>query len=175
MERRTFVGGLPIAAGMVGVISLSAEPSSLDNEKHKAARWRLQNARAFFPKGEFVRAGDLLYQLGIESQLALTACVVADGWTDEACRRRIGLDVGKAHFFAKAGGLQLDSESLAVAVADCKSVVPVGRIRSCRRPARSVWHCIAARPDGVCLGVWLDGRGLSPPDRTGRRQSSLLC
>src|SRR3546814_1184718 len=80
MERRTFVGGLPIAAGMVGVISLSAEPSSLDNEKHKAARWRLQNARAFFPKGEFVRAGDLLYQLGIASQLALTACVVADGW-----------------------------------------------------------------------------------------------
>src|SRR3546814_1183335 len=77
MERRTFVGGLPIAAGMVGVISLSAEPSSLDNEKHKAARWRLQNARAFFPKGEFVRAGDLLYQLGIASQLALTACVVA--------------------------------------------------------------------------------------------------
>src|SRR3546814_3203855 len=62
MERRTFVGGLPIAAGMVGVISLSAEPSSLDNEKHKAARWRLQNARAFFPKGEFVRAGDLLYR-----------------------------------------------------------------------------------------------------------------
>src|SRR3546814_17233727 len=91
MERRTFVGGLPVAAGMVGVISLSAEPSSLDNEKHKAARWRLQNARAFFPKGEFVRAGDLLYQLGIASQLALTACVVADGWTDEDCRRRIGL------------------------------------------------------------------------------------
>ena len=127
MERRTFVGGLPIAAGMVGVISLSAEPSSLDNEKHKAARWRLQNARAFFPKGEFVRAGDLLYQLGIASQLALTACVVADGWTDEDCRRRIGLDVGKAHFFAKAGGLQSDSDRFARLV---PLLSPYGRWRS---------------------------------------------
>lgn len=127
MERRTFVGGLLIAAGMVGVISLSAEPSSLDNEKHKAARWRLQNARAFFPKGEFVRAGDLLYQLGIASQLALTACVVADGWTDEDCRRRIGLDVGKAHFFAKAGGLQFDSDSFARIV---PLLSPYGRWRS---------------------------------------------
>ena len=107
--------------------SLSAEPSSLDNERHKDARWRLQNARAFFPKGEFVRAGDLLYQLGIASQLALTACVVADGWTDEDCRRRIGLDVGKAHFFAKAGGLQFDSDSFARIV---PLLSPYGRWRS---------------------------------------------
>ena len=127
MERRTFVGGLPIAAGMVGVISLSAEPSSLDNEKHKAARWRLQNARAFFPKGEIVRAGDLLYQLGIVSQLALTACVIAEGWTDDDCRRRIGLDVGKALFFAKAAGLQFDSDRFARLV---PLLSPYGRWRS---------------------------------------------
>src|SRR3546814_17811840 len=94
---------------MVCVISLSAEPSSLDNEKHKAARCRMQNARAFFPKGEFVRDGDMLYQLGIASQLALTACVVADGWTAEDCRRRIGLAVGNAHFFANVGGLHVGS------------------------------------------------------------------
>src|SRR3546814_19162076 len=65
--------------------------------------------------------------------------------------------------------------SCAVAAAECESVFPEGRIRSRRRPALSVGHCIAARPDGVCRGGWLDGRGLSPPDRTGRRQSSLLC
>lgn len=127
MERRTFFGGLPIAAGMVGVSLLSAETSSLDNERHKDARWRLQNARAFFPKGEFVRAGDLLYQLGIASQLALTSCLVLDGWPDEDCRRRIGLDVGKAYFFAKVGGLQFDSESFARLV---PLLSPYGRWRS---------------------------------------------
>src|SRR3546814_20560442 len=89
MERRTFVGGLPIAAGMVGVISLSAEQSSLDNEKQKAARWRLQNAREFFPKGEFVRDGDMIYKLGIASKLALKWCIAAEGWTNEDCRRRL--------------------------------------------------------------------------------------
>ncbi len=113
MERRTFIGGLPMAAGIVGVSCLPAAPNSPDNDRHEEALWRLQNARAFFPKGEFLRPGDLLYQLGIVSQLALTACVVADGWTDEDCRRRIGLDVGKAHFFAKAGGLQSDSDRFA--------------------------------------------------------------
>ncbi len=41
------------------------------------------------------RSGDLLYQLGIVSQLALTACVMADGWTDEDCRRRIGQRDGR--------------------------------------------------------------------------------
>ena len=127
MERRTFIGGLPMAAGIVGVSSLSAAPNSPDNDLHEDAWWRLQNARAFFPKGEFVRAGDLLYQLGIVSQLALTACVVADGWTDEDCRRRIGLDVGKAHFFAKAGGLQFDSDSFARIV---PLLSPYGRWRS---------------------------------------------
>lgn len=127
MERRTFMGGLPITAGMAGVSSLWAEPSSLDTERHKDARWRLQNARAFFPKGECVRAGDLLYQLGNVSQLALTACVVADGWTDEDCRRRIGLDVGKAYFFAKAGGLQFESECFARLV---PLLSPYGRWRS---------------------------------------------
>lgn len=127
MERRTFIGGLPMAAAIVGVSCLPAAPNSPDNDRHEEALWRLQNARAFFPKGEFLRAGDLLYQLGIVSQLALTACVVADGWTDEDCRRMIGLDVGKAHFFAKAGGLQSDSDRFARLV---PLLSPYGRWRS---------------------------------------------
>src|SRR3546814_16563956 len=65
--------------------------------------------------------------LSIAAQLALTACVVADGWTDEDCRRRIGLDVGKAPFFAKAGGLQFDSDSFARIV---PLLSPYGRWRS---------------------------------------------
>lgn len=127
MERRTFLGGLHVAAGIVGAGYLGAAPNSPGNERYEDAWWRLQNARAFFPKGEFVHAADLLYQLGIVSQLALTACVVADGWTDEDCRRRIGLDVGKAHFFAKAGGLQFDSGQFARLV---PLLSPYGRWRS---------------------------------------------
>src|SRR3546814_18203325 len=103
MERRTFVGGLPIAAGMFGVISLSAEPSSLDNENHKAARWRLPTSRAFFPKGDFVRPRDPLYPLGLSSPLALTALVLAAVWTDEDCGGRVGLYVGNAHYFSYTG------------------------------------------------------------------------
>lgn len=127
MERRTFIGGLHVAAAIVGVSYLAAAPNSPGNERYQDAWWRLQNARAFFAKAEFVRAGDLLYQLGIVSQLALTACVVADGWTDEDCRRRIGLHVGKAHFFAKAGGLQFDSDCFAHLV---PLLSPYGRWRS---------------------------------------------
>lgn len=127
MERRTFIGGLNAAAGIVGVGYVGAAPNLPDDDRHEHARWRLQNARAFFPKGEIVRAGDLLYQLGIVSQLALTACVIAQGWTDDECRRRIGLDVGKALFFAKAGGLQFDSDRFARLV---PLLSPYGRWRS---------------------------------------------
>ena len=127
MERRTFIGGLNAAAGIVGVGYIGTTPNLPDDDRHEHARWRLQNARAFFPKGEIVRAGDLLYQLGIVSQLALTACVIAEGWTDDDCRRRIGLDVGKALFFAKAAGLQFDSDRFARLV---PLLSPYGRWRS---------------------------------------------
>src|SRR3546814_10595994 len=67
----------------------------------------------FFPKADFVRPADLLYQVGIVSQLALTACLVATGWSDDDCRRHVGQDVGKAFFLANGGGLQFHSESFA--------------------------------------------------------------
>ncbi|WP_257551623.1 hypothetical protein [Sphingopyxis sp. DBS4] len=133
MERRTFIGGLNAAAGIVGVGYLGASPISPGNERYEDAQWRLQNARAFFPKGEIVRAGDLLYQLGIVSQLALTACVIAEGWTDDDCRRRIGLDVGKALFFAKAAGLQFDSDPFTRLV---PQLSPYGQWRSPATGAR---------------------------------------
>src|SRR3546814_11697046 len=56
-----------------------------------------------------------------------TTLFLSDGWTDEDCRRRIGLDVGKAHFFAKADGLQFDSDSFARIV---PLLSPYGRWRS---------------------------------------------
>lgn len=127
MERRTLIGGLLIAPGVVGVRSLGAERKRSDDESREDALWRLQNARAFFPKGEYRRAGDLLYQLGIVSQLALTACIVADGWSDEDCRRRIGQDVGKAYFYAKAKGLHFVSDRFARLV---PLLSPYGRWRS---------------------------------------------
>src|SRR3546814_13160787 len=74
---------------------------------------RLRNAHEFFPKADFVRPADLLYQVGVVSQLALTACLVATGWSDDDCRRHVGQDVGKAFFLANGGGLQFHSESFA--------------------------------------------------------------
>jgi hypothetical protein len=141
MERRTFIGGLNVAAGTLGVGHIGAAPNLPDDDRHEHARWRLQNARAFFPKGEIVRAGDLLYQWGIVSQLALTACVVAEGWTDDDCRRRIGLDVGKALFFAKAVGLQFESDRFARLV---PLLSPYGRWRSPATSGRIVVGTIDA-------------------------------
>ncbi|HWV60492.1 MAG TPA: hypothetical protein VN034_07560 [Sphingopyxis sp.] len=113
MERRTLMGGLLMASGFVGVSRLGAERQPCDDDGNENALWRLQNARSFFPNREFACPGDLFYQLGIVSQLALTACVIADGWSDEDCRRRIGQDVGKAHFYAKAKGLHFNSDRFA--------------------------------------------------------------
>ncbi|EZP82459.1 hypothetical protein BV97_01956 [Novosphingobium resinovorum] len=113
MERRTLTGGLLVASGIVGVSCAGVQRGFLDDEGNEDALWRLGNAQEFFPTGDFRRPGDLLYQLGIVSQLALTACVVATGWTDEDCRRRIGQDIAKAHFYATAGGLQFESDTFA--------------------------------------------------------------
>src|SRR3546814_14556270 len=71
-----------------------------------------------------------------------TTLFLSDGWTDEDCRRRIGLDVGKAHFFAKADGLQLDSDSFARIV---PLLSPSGRWRSQARAGHSDPGTIAAR------------------------------
>lgn len=127
MERRTLIGGVLAASGVVGMSCSGIEREAADNEGREEALWRLQNATAFFPKREFERTGDLLYQLGIVSQLALTACVIADGWTDEDCRRRIGQDVGKAYFYAKAKGLRFDSDGFAQLI---PLLSPYGRWRS---------------------------------------------
>ena len=113
MERRTLTGGLLVASGLISVSCTDVKRGFLDDEGSEDALWRLDNAQEFFPTGDFLRPGDLLYQLGIVSQLALTACVVATGWTDEDCRRRIGQDVAKAHFYAKVGGLQFESDVFA--------------------------------------------------------------
>jgi len=113
MERRTLIGGLLLSSGIVGVRCPVAARGCRDSEANEEAMWRLQNAHEFFPAAEFERPADLLYQLGIVSQLALTACLVATGWSDEDCRCNVGQDVGEAFFLANAGGLQFHSESFA--------------------------------------------------------------
>ena len=113
MERRTLIGGLLLGSGIVGVRCPVAARGWRDSEANEEAMWRLQNAHGFFPTAEFARPADQLYQIGIVSQMALTACLVATGWSDEDCRRNVGQDVGKAFFLANAEGLQFHSESFA--------------------------------------------------------------
>src|SRR3546814_2885053 len=113
MERRTLIGGLLLSSGIFGVRWPVAARGRRDSEANEEAMWRLRSAHEFFPKADFVRPADLLYQVGIVSQLALTACLVATGWSDDDCRRHVGQDVGKAFFLANGGGLQFHSESFA--------------------------------------------------------------
>ena len=113
MERRTLIGGLLLSSGIIGVRWPVAARGRRDSEANEEAMWRLRNAHEFFPKADFLRPADLLYQVGIVSQLALTACLVATGWSDDDCRRHVGQDVGKAFFLANGGGLQFHSESFA--------------------------------------------------------------
>jgi hypothetical protein len=127
MERRTLIGGLLLSSGIVGVRCPVAARGWRDSEANEEAIWRLQNAHEFFPTAEFARPADRLYQIGIVSQLALTACLVANGWSDEDCRRHIGQDVGKAWFFANAGGLHFHSARFARLV---PLLSPYGRWRS---------------------------------------------
>jgi hypothetical protein len=134
MERRTLIGGLLLSSGIVGVRYPVAARGWRDSEANEEAMWRLQNAHEFFPAAEFERPADLLYQLGIVSQLALTACLVATGWSDEDCRSNVGQDVGKAFFLANAGGLQFHSESFARLM---PLLSPYGRWRP---PAAVAWR-----------------------------------
>lgn len=113
MERRTLIGGLMLTSGIVGVRWPVAQRGPRDHEADEEAMWRLQNAHEFFPNADFVRPADLLYQIGIVSQLALTACLVATGWSDDDCRRHVGQDVGKAFFLANRIGLRFHSGSFA--------------------------------------------------------------
>lgn len=126
MERRTLIEGILLGSGVIIVFHAARERRCSDREAKQNALWRLQSANAFFPEATFARTGDLLYQLGIASQLGLTACLVAIGWTDDECRRRIGQDVRKALFFANAGGLGYYSERFARLV---PSLSPYGRLR----------------------------------------------
>src|SRR3546814_21185615 len=77
MERRTHIGGLLLSSGIIGVRWPVAARGRRDCEANEEAMWRLRNAHEFFPKADFVRPADLLYQVGIVSQLALTARLVA--------------------------------------------------------------------------------------------------
>lgn len=113
MERRALVGGLVIWSGLIGAGAPIAVRSRRESEANEEAMWRLQNAHEFFLGAASLRRADLLYQLGIASQLALTACLVATGWSDDDCRRFVGQDVGKAYFLAKTGGFEFHSESFA--------------------------------------------------------------
>src|SRR3546814_19286695 len=113
MERRTHIGGLLLSSGIIGVRWPVAARGRRDSEANEEAMWRLRNAHEFFPKADFVRPADLLYQVGIVSQLALTACLVATGRSDDDCRRHVWQYVGHAFFLTNCVGLPLLSDSFA--------------------------------------------------------------
>lgn len=111
MERRTLIGGILIWSGLICGSAPASMRGQRNSDANEEAMWRLQNAREFFPAASTVGPADLLYRVGIVSQLALTACLVAAGWSDDDCRRHVGQDVGKAFRLAKSKGLQFRSEN----------------------------------------------------------------
>jgi hypothetical protein len=71
------------------------------------SRFRYYNAESFFlgiERGVVQNPSDLLYQTGIVLQLALSSHLFDVGFTDEWCRRHIGLNVARSLAYANASG-----------------------------------------------------------------------
>jgi len=51
-------------------------------------------------------AGEICYAIAIATELALKAFLVAQGWSDDRCRRDVRHDLQKALVFAEAAGLK---------------------------------------------------------------------
>lgn len=69
---------------------------------------RYRNGESFFlaiQEMRFTDPGDLLYQTGIVTQMALSSHLLDVGFDDQWCARNIGLHIGKALAYANATGL----------------------------------------------------------------------
>lgn len=70
--------------------------------------FRYRNAESFFRSvedGFITEHSDMLYRLGIVLQLGLSAWLLDVGFTDDWCRRHIGLKIAKSLGYASATGL----------------------------------------------------------------------
>lgn len=68
----------------------------------------LANGEAFLPGGDMVDHVDaraICYATAIAAELALKAFLVAQGWSDDRCRRDVRHDLERALAFATAAGL----------------------------------------------------------------------
>lgn len=110
MERRTVMLGSLVGMGLATAARPFDGLEDPGRSSGEDAAYRLQRAGDFLPAHHFDRLGDFLYRVGIVAQLALTACLIDVGWSDENCRQRIGLNVAKALFFARAAGLRFQSD-----------------------------------------------------------------
>lgn len=73
----------------------------------------LANGEGFLPsaasddRGE---VGEICYVIAIATELALKAFLVAQGWSDDRCRRDVSHDLERALAFANAAGLNVGPE-----------------------------------------------------------------
>lgn len=73
----------------------------------------LANGEGFLPSAASAdrrEAREICYAIAIAAELALKAFLVAQGWSDDRCRRDVRHDLEKALAFAKAAGLQASAE-----------------------------------------------------------------
>ncbi|MFC3677074.1 hypothetical protein [Ferrovibrio xuzhouensis] len=71
------------------------------------------NGKGFLPSAASADRGDaceVCYAVAIATELALKAFLVAQGWSDDRCRRDVRHDLEKALAFAKAAGLEAVAE-----------------------------------------------------------------
>lgn len=69
----------------------------------------LASGEGFLPGADTADRGDareICYAIAIATELVLKASLVAQGWSDDRCRRDVRHDLEKALAFAKAAGLK---------------------------------------------------------------------
>ena len=80
-----------------------------DIDRHLAAVF-FANGEGFLPgdvSGDRGDAREICYAIAIATELALKAFLVAQGWSDDRCRRDVRHDLEKALAFARAAGLKV--------------------------------------------------------------------
>lgn len=113
-----------VAWGDAPVVLQRTEIGRSDSE------FRFHNAEQFFRSAEdgiITERVDLLYRIGIVLQLGLSAWLIHVGFTDDWCRRHIGLRIAKSLGYANATGLDYHDPDTNLLAA---MLTPYGKWRS---------------------------------------------
>lgn len=120
-SRRALLGAFAATSAVVVTTSATAETLRREfkawddepivlrrtREGRSSSEFRYHNAESFFrgiEEGHFNDRSDLLYQTGIVLQLGISAQLFDVGFTDDWCRRHIGLRIAKSLAYANATG-----------------------------------------------------------------------